>query len=254
LLKLRVRRAPTSSPERAASQPSNSSSKRTAAPPLNSGVRTHMDPLEIAEQKDIEHYSASVNAWFNTALEHDKSILTLSAAGIGLLVTLLTTTGLASAEALVLYIMAILSFMLAIGCVLCVFERNKVHIEQVISGVSKSADAALSMLDRCALFAFGAGVIFSVVIGISAGVNSYSKGRATMADQPKVPENLTASNESFNMLANLKPQSDVGKSFNNLANLKPSLPTEPASTTPVQQPSGTTTSTQTPTSSSSSGD
>jgi len=44
LLKLRVRRAPTSSPEHAASQPSNSSSKRTAAPPLNSGVSRHKGP------------------------------------------------------------------------------------------------------------------------------------------------------------------------------------------------------------------
>lgn len=45
LLKLRVRRALTSSPEHAASQPSNSLSKRTAAPPLNSGVRLAMSDL-----------------------------------------------------------------------------------------------------------------------------------------------------------------------------------------------------------------
>lgn len=30
---------------------------------------------DINEQKEIEFYSACVNAWFNTKLEYDKSIL-----------------------------------------------------------------------------------------------------------------------------------------------------------------------------------
>lgn len=50
-----------------------------------------MSPEEIDDQKRVEYYAASVNAWFNTSLEHDKSLFTLSAGGIGLLITLLTT-------------------------------------------------------------------------------------------------------------------------------------------------------------------
>lgn len=60
-----------------------------------------MTPQEIEDLKTVEYYSAAVTAWFNTALEHDKSILTLAAGGIGLLITLLTTVGLSTAEALV---------------------------------------------------------------------------------------------------------------------------------------------------------
>ena len=51
---------------------------------------------EIDEQKKIEFYAASVAAWYESSLEHDKSLLTLSAGGIGLLITLLTTVGLGS--------------------------------------------------------------------------------------------------------------------------------------------------------------
>jgi len=62
------------------------------------------------EQKDVAFYSAAVTAWFATALELDKSILTLAAGGVGLHVTLLTTVGVRSAEGLVLYISALASF------------------------------------------------------------------------------------------------------------------------------------------------
>ena len=43
-------------------------------------------PDETTRLKEVEFYAANVGAWLNTSLEHDKSILTLSAGGIGLLV------------------------------------------------------------------------------------------------------------------------------------------------------------------------
>ena len=103
-----------------------------------------MEDSELVAQKAIQFYGAGVTAWFNTALEHDKSILALSAAGIGLLITLLTTTGLASAEALLLYVGAILSFLLSIICVLFIFNRNKGYIEKVITGSSKRIGSLLN--------------------------------------------------------------------------------------------------------------
>ena len=57
----------------------------------------YMTPEEIEfQKKQIEYYASCVNAWFNTKLERDRSLLTLSAGGIGLLITLLTTVGLSS--------------------------------------------------------------------------------------------------------------------------------------------------------------
>jgi hypothetical protein len=40
--------------------------------------------LKLTEesQKRVEYYATSVNAWFNTSLEHDKSILTLAAGAL----------------------------------------------------------------------------------------------------------------------------------------------------------------------------
>jgi hypothetical protein len=43
-----------------------------------------MTDQEQHDRKDVEHYASSVDAWYNTRLELDKSLLTLSAGGIGL--------------------------------------------------------------------------------------------------------------------------------------------------------------------------
>jgi hypothetical protein len=192
-----------------------------------------MEESELNAQKTIQFYGASVNAWFNTALEHDKSILALSAAGIGLLITLLTTTGLASAEALLLYVGAIVSFLLSIICVLFIFNRNKAYIEEVVTGSKKGSDPFLTKLDLAALGAFGAGVVFSVLIGLSAGINSYTQGKQAMTEK-KIAQEQHALNESFNNLARLQSPADVSKSFNNVARLQPEV--SPAVTPPAEQP------------------
>lgn len=131
----------------------------------------------------IEYYSASVNAWFNTSLEHDKSLLALSAGGIGLLITLLTTVGLSSAGALVLYIGAITSFVVALVAILIVFRRNRPYIEEILLGKSTSNDALLTKLDVTALWAFGFGVAFTAFIGIAAAIHSYSTKEKTMGNE-----------------------------------------------------------------------
>lgn len=40
----------------------------------------------LDEQKSVTYYSALVNAWIATRMEKDKQLLTLSSAGIGLII------------------------------------------------------------------------------------------------------------------------------------------------------------------------
>lgn len=174
-----------------------------------------MTPEEIAHQKEVEYYASSVNAWFNTSLEHDKSILTLAAGGIGLLITLLTTVGLLSAEALVLYVGAITSFLVALVSVLVVFRRNRTYIEQVLAGKAGGNDPMLAKADSIALWAFGVGVVFTAVIGIATAIHSYTSKEKTMANEASKPSQTVLAQESFNNAANLQ------KSFNGASNLQP---------------------------------
>lgn len=189
-----------------------------------------MTPEEMDQQKEVEYYASSVNAWFNTSLEHDKSVLTLAAGGIGLLITLLTTVGLSSAEALVLYIAAIASFLVALVSVLVVFRRNRTYIEHVLAGTSDGNDPMLAKADSVALWAFGLGVTFTAVIGIATAINSYASKEKTMANEPSKPSQPTPGPESLKSISKGQPgiamdsyngAMNLKKSFNGAANLQP---------------------------------
>jgi hypothetical protein len=189
-----------------------------------------MTPEEIGRQKEVEYYASSVNAWFNTSLEHDKSILTLAAGGIGLLITLLTTVGLSSAEALVLYVGAIASFLVALVSVLVVFRRNRTYIEQVLAGTSGGNDPVLTRADSIALWAFGVGVIFTAVVGIATAIHSYTSKEKVMANEPTKPTQPAPLRESFNGATKVQPgiamdsfngAVNLQKSFNGASNLQP---------------------------------
>ncbi len=187
-----------------------------------------MTPEEIAHQKDVEYYASSVNAWFNTSLEHDKSILTLAAGGIGLLITLLTTVGLSSAEALVLYVGAITSFLVALVSVLVVFRCNRTYIEQALAGKVGANDPMLARADSIALWAFGVGVVFTAVIGIATAIHSYTSKEKSMANEPTKPTQTVPLRDSFNGATNLQPSMEsfngavnLQKSFNGATNLQP---------------------------------
>ncbi|MEN9693461.1 MAG: hypothetical protein RLZZ330_1105 [Actinomycetota bacterium] len=211
-----------------------------------------MTPQEIEDLKKIEYYSAAVTAWFNTALEHDKSILTLAAGGIALLITLLTTLGLSTAEALVLYIFAIGCFVVALVSVLIVFRDNKIYIENILTGKEAGTDPFLAKVDGIAIWSFGLGVVLTAVIGISAAINSFTSKEKTMATESNKATQSSSINESFNGAARIQPTGDFTKSFNGAANLQPHptaiapaasstavVPTPtPKTTTPTQSSNG----------------
>ena len=80
-----------------------------------------MTPEEVSDQKDIQFHAGSVAAWYASSLEFDKSLLALSAAGIGLLLTLLTTDRITSVVMVVLYVIAIIFFLASLLSVLAIF-------------------------------------------------------------------------------------------------------------------------------------
>lgn len=210
-----------------------------------------MTPEEIDHQKDIEYYASSVDAWFNTSLEHDKSILTLATGGIGLLIALLPNVKLPAAEILVLYTGAIISFLVAIISILVVFRRNKTYIEQILVRKIAENDPVLAKADSIALWAFGFGAAFSAFIGIATVIYSHTSEEKVMAIEPKKSTQSVPLRENFNGATNRQFAHDsfngvtsLQKSFNGASNLKPqpiASTTAPAPivSTPVSTSSGT---------------
>ncbi len=115
-------------------------------------------------------------------MQRDKSLIALSAGGVGLLVTLLTTVGIGSPFEIIFYGMGILGFLGCIISTLCIFERNKVQLERSINR-KPGADQYLLRLEKRADILFYIGLSFSIGLGIYNGFTSYQqlKGEQKMS-------------------------------------------------------------------------
>lgn len=171
------------------------------------------------DQKAVEYYAAKVNAWFNTKLERDKSLLVLSAGAIGLLVTLLTTVGVNSIELLFVFAVSMVSFVICIVSVLVIFSLNAKHLEELIAG-KKTNDSVLGFLDSLSMFTFILGVILASIIGLATAMSDVISKEVIMSD--KKVSNVTF--DSVNGASNLAPQGIEKKSFNGAQNLAPQRP------------------------------
>lgn len=182
----------------------------------------------VDDLKSVEYYAGLVNAWVNTKFEHDKSLLTLSAGGIGLLITLLPTNSVNSIESLILYVLALFSFIVCLGALLWIFKRNAKHLKNVIRGVENN-DPILSFLDTTALVSFLLGVLFSSIIGVSAAVHSYQEKEQKMVqEKSQKNQTISATRESLNGVGAIAPPSEAQSSVDGVSELRPT-PTTPAS-------------------------
>ncbi len=196
------------------------------------------------EKQDLAHYTALVTAWFNTRLEHDKSLLTLSAAGIGLLISVATKVAIDSAVDLFLYIAALAVFVLCLVTILLIYRQNSKHLEDVIQRQTAN-DLFLSILDVTAIFTFIAGIVFSSAFGIRIAIHSFEiKETPVSAQSPKL------TGDSFNKALNTRPIAPIEtftKSFNGAAKLNPAAQSPQQTTAPAPAPAqSTNASTQKP--------
>ncbi len=159
--------------------------------------------------KDDLYYGAVVTGWLNTKLERDKSILTLSAGGIGLLVTLLTTVGPQTTVTLVLYGMAMLTFAVSLFCIIRILDRNADHLKQIVRG-EVEGDSGLARLDRVSFWTFIAGAALLALLGMIAGIDKLGPqagGQMSKANQPTkiTTEGVATGKRSYDGIGDMRP-------------------------------------------------
>jgi hypothetical protein len=167
---------------------------------------------DLESQKQVAFYEALVNAWITTRMERDRTLLVLSAGGIGLLVTLLTTAGPASSLELVFYVSAGVAFAAASVLLIIVFDMNGDHLREVILDGRKGDDPTLKVLDRLVFLCFVVGITLLGVIAITSGYRHMSKEttetgtRTTTVVTPDTGRSLSG-------------VGDLGKSLSGIGNL-----------------------------------
>lgn len=177
--------------------------------------------LRELEGKNIVHYEVLLSAWIQTNMERDKTLVTLSSAAIGLLITILTTVGVGNVWMIVLFIIAICSFIVTIWSSLVIYQLNSKHLENALKG-SSEVDTKLEKYDKLSIRAFVIGAIAAMLIGaLSAYLNLISKDDKKMLETENNISQVVSKNESFNRVGELNPEKIVQKSINGVENLNP---------------------------------
>jgi hypothetical protein len=202
-------------------------SKQMDSPSNQVGVALEIpaEQKQVSQEKELQFYAATVASWFETQLEFDRSLLTLSSAGIALLVTLLSTLGAQSKLLIGLYMAALLCFIVCMWSVLSIFKQNAAHLVELINNKA-TKDDVLAELDERAKYSFLLGVLFAAAIGI---VSAFQPQRSQEGSMSK-PDKPVLAQDSFNGASSLRPQ-ELTKSFNGAAALRPAAPAATGGTT-----------------------
>ena len=185
-------------------------------------VMNEQEVDSVKQQKDVAFYSALVSAWVQTQVERDKTLASLSAGGIGLLVTILSIVGVRYRWQILLYCCAFLFFAVVIVASVVIFDRNSKHIEDVIKN-KVSQDYVLKRLDKLSLCSFILAALFSIAIGVVAAVDKLDeKGGAKMSDEKKTENTVpqVTVKKSLEGIGNLNPVR-IDESLEGIANLRP---------------------------------
>ena len=180
--------------------------------------------LRELEGKNIAHYSILLEAWIQTKMERDKTLVTLSAAAIGLLITILTTVGVKSIWEVPLFAVAVISFLVTIWSSLVIYQLNSQHLEDAIRGSSEK-DPRLEKYDKCSIKAFIVGASAALIIGIlSASFQLIKPEGNTMTDKETSSQNIqeqSSLNESVNGVTTLNPNAIRIRSLDGITDLSP---------------------------------
>lgn len=162
--------------------------------------------LRELEGKNVAHYSTMLGAFLQTKMERDKMLITLSAIGVGLLVTLLTTVGVQRRWEIWLYAAALLCFLATIAAMVAVLGINSRFIEEQLRQSNSTSKLKLRRLDRLSLVSFIVAGVFVVAIGIASGVNHFlSTGGADMPEDRK-SQTFERGVRSLLGIENLRPE------------------------------------------------
>jgi hypothetical protein len=138
---------------------------------------------EVEQLTGVEFQSQSYASFYNTTMEKDKSILTLSVAGIGFLLTLLQFSKSLMYYELVFFLIAAVSYLTSIYSVISIFGKNSAFIVELVNKRDISVKQyQLDILDKTAIRSFYLAIVMTVIFGALTSQNLFKIGENGMSD------------------------------------------------------------------------
>lgn len=171
---------------------------------------------EFENNKNVEYYSHLVNAWITTNMEMNKSILTLSTAGLGVLLVFFNNISYTNIITLLLYGLSLIFFILAIISGIWIFSENADYCEAVINEKEIGNKKLIAILDKFLIYNFILGLISSIILSF---VLIYNKD---IQEKEKINISKNIENKEIEKTLNLKNQleKDIKILSTNLEDIK----------------------------------
>lgn len=195
--------------------------------------RAKLRAEQIDDQKKVSFYEVSVNAYVGSAMELDKSLLTLASGAIAFSLTVVEPVR-SSELMMFFYFSSVALFLVTIFSSLLAFKLNLALVRDILNDRQNSG-FLMKFFDRSALLSFSVGVLLLAIVG---SVSVLKKGEIEMVDKKKTA-NVEPLNKSLYGLTDLPPGSQyIAESLDGLADLnKPFRVTAaPATITPSPTP------------------
>lgn len=131
---------------------------------------------DLQKLYSVEFKSQAYASFYTTTMEKDKSILSLSVAGVGFLITLLKLTNELMIYDMFFFIFAIIGYLTAIYCIISIFSKNSKYIIDIVQDKSVTLiEYQLKRFDSLAINAFYLGIVMSLLLGISTSSTLFIK-------------------------------------------------------------------------------
>lgn len=173
---------------------------------------------ELMNNKNVEFYSHLVNAWLTTRMEKDKAILTLSTAGLGVLVTFFNNISYANINSLLLYGLSLIFFIVAIISGVWILSENADYCEAVIKEEEPKNEKLIIILDKFLMGGFIIGLSLSITLSFVLIYNKdlQEKQKISLSKNTKNIEN------EVEKILNLRSELEKNIKFlsNNLEDIK----------------------------------
>lgn len=183
-------------------------------------VKNSISDQDLQRLYAVEFKSQSYSSFYTTTMEKDKSILALSVAGTGFLVTLLKLTDKLAIYDMVFFVLAALGFLLAIYFIISLFGKNADFIVDLVQEKDVTLKQhQLKQLDTWAIRAFYLGIVMSLFLGVSTSSTLFIEKESNMSNKPITEELINSgakpANESY------QQATDLTKSFQGAAGMQP---------------------------------
>lgn len=167
-------------------------------------------------RKRVAYYSVLVDAWVQSRMEVDKTLIIISSAGIGFLLTIISKLGINNVIEFIIYLFAFISFFIVIITCIVVFTKNTIYIKKIIKE-GKDDHRSLDICSWVAKSFFILALISVLILGINIGIIQLRKGGAEMEEKEK----KLSTNRRLGRLDKLQPGGTVKKGLGGLGDLSP---------------------------------